>query len=86
MALTSGPGSDVVVPHAGTWIEITDTGARPSLYCVVPHAGTWIEITKTEHILTQVSLVPHAGTWIEIQTGKVLQMHRPGRSPRGNVD
>ena len=34
----------IVVPHAGTWIEIqrlTDTAQETS---VVPHAGTWIEI------------------------------------------
>ena len=34
----------MVVPHAGTWIEITITKVPRSEMRVVPHAGTWIEI------------------------------------------
>ena len=34
----------MVVPHAGTWIEILYILSTPYLYIVVPHAGTWIEI------------------------------------------
>ena len=33
-----------VVPHAGTWIEITLYFCNTDRYRVVPHAGTWIEI------------------------------------------
>ena len=34
----------LVVPHAGTWIEI-DISVTPVCFpVVVPHAGTWIEI------------------------------------------
>ena len=35
----------LVVPHAGTWIEIKDKQQRAEDFTpVVPHAGTWIEI------------------------------------------
>ena len=33
-----------VVPHAGTWIEITCKQGWNIVVRVVPHAGTWIEI------------------------------------------
>ena len=33
-----------VVPHAGTWIEITIWNGHSREVLVVPHAGTWIEI------------------------------------------
>ena len=37
----------IVVPHAGTWIEIfVKLQQRLVGAIVVPHAGTWIEITK----------------------------------------
>ena len=34
----------MVVPHAGTWIEIKVLSTLESSLLVVPHAGTWIEI------------------------------------------
>ena len=34
----------IVVPHAGTWIEISLNIANAFCVSVVPHAGTWIEI------------------------------------------
>ncbi len=34
----------IVVPHAGTWIEIESIHALLFPDWVVPHAGTWIEI------------------------------------------
>ena len=34
----------LVVPHAGTWIEIAQEIDLPEQKTVVPHAGTWIEI------------------------------------------
>ena len=36
----------VVVPHAGTWIEIVITQCKANKRKVVPHAGTWIEIRR----------------------------------------
>ena len=33
-----------VVPHAGTWIEITWERIGDAVGMVVPHAGTWIEM------------------------------------------
>ena len=35
-----------VVPHAGTWIEISSEVIFVATIAVVPHAGTWIEITQ----------------------------------------
>ena len=35
----------LVVPHAGTWIEIEYKGLDTKVVWVVPHAGTWIEIS-----------------------------------------
>ena len=56
-----------VVPHAGTWIEmsehLTKTLRKRS---VVPHAGTWIEIGRVQTREDRRDVVPHAGTWIEI--------------------
>ena len=57
-----------VVPHAGTWIEITVTKAWGIETYVVPHAGTWIEIAWPAESVISFSVVPHAGTWIEIFT------------------
>ena len=34
----------VVVPHAGTWIEIMTVEFATRKAAVVPHAGTWIEM------------------------------------------
>ena len=35
---------NLVVPHAGTWIEMHMVSPLLSGTSVVPHAGTWIEI------------------------------------------
>ena len=56
-----------VVPHAGTWIEISETTAHVNFDYVVPHAGTWIEIPDEFEIAKADNVVPHAGTWIEIE-------------------
>ena len=37
---------NMVVPHAGTWIEINSQYISVRKILVVPHAGTWIEITE----------------------------------------
>ena len=58
--------ADIVVPHAGTWIEIKASALDVTLLTVVPHAGTWIEITGVADNTATVVVVPHAGTWIEI--------------------
>ena len=35
----------LVAPHAGAWIETTDTGTYHAIGTVAPHAGAWIETT-----------------------------------------
>ena len=56
----------MVVPHAGTWIEIPGAGRQNPEKTVVPHAGTWIEIDWLWLLIRHTIVVPHAGTWIEI--------------------
>ena len=56
----------LVVPHAGTWIEIAQNETQAPEEKVVPHAGTWIEIEKAGTGSAATVVVPHAGTWIEM--------------------
>ena len=42
----SGKQSCIVVPHVGTWIEITSLAKNMISSNVVPHVGTWIEISE----------------------------------------
>ena len=79
------PEKYVVVPHAGTWIEMEKETSIGYPTSVVPHAGTWIEIRATYEV-TKSNVVPHAGTWIEIVYLKLLLQVCRSRSPRGNVD
>ena len=37
-----------VVPHEGTWIEMSFVRSHPGVYRVVPHEGTWIEMLVTQ--------------------------------------
>ena len=76
----------LVVPHAGTWIEIVWNGNQYWKCFVVPHAGTWIEIMTKWKRNSEKLVVPHAGTWIEIDSQLYKQAGNGGRSPRGNVD
>ena len=77
---------ELVVPHAGTWIEISDSFSQSMRIPVVPHAGTWIEICSPPHQGIFHPVVPHAGTWIEIIITFEYQKALKRRSPRGNVD
>ena len=38
--------SIIVVPHEGTWIEISNSALTDSGAAVVPHEGTWIEMAN----------------------------------------
>ena len=79
--------SRVVVPHAGTWIEMYALGVLAGSITVVPHAGTWIEIQTCEDLAgAEALVVPHAGTWIEISSSPATTCRLIRRSPRGNVD
>ena len=48
----------MVVPHAGTWIEIEKIFDDPQLTAVVPHAGTWIEIRKFHVQISKITSFP----------------------------
>ena len=76
----------VVVPLAGTWIEILQSASRQICFTVVPLAGTWIEIAMVIGITIIIIDVPIAGTWIEIPVCMVLSNKLYGRPPRGDVD
>ena len=75
-----------VVPHAGTWIEISLYFDAANPVAVVPHAGTWIEIPISADLGIYLRVVPHAGTWIEIERSENIYNLSISRSPRGNVD
>ena len=55
-----------VVPHVGTWIEISIVLVEHVHINVVPHVGTWIEIFPPVVPVPVPMVVPHVGTWIEI--------------------
>ena len=76
----------MVVPHAGTWIEIYSIKLNIDPISVVPHAGTWIEIMVAILCGITAVVVPHAGTWIEIKLVRPMASLYSCRSPRGNVD
>ena len=75
-----------VVPHEGTWIEITlhySDDTQP--LWVVPHEGTWIEIVAYLQASTKWLSFPtreRGLKWVRYELNPVY----PGRSPRGNVD
>ena len=48
----------LVVPHAGTWIEIHIGKLLYSICAVVPHAGTWIEIVNKVENSRELSSFP----------------------------
>ena len=61
----------LVVPHAGTWIEIMLEVTKVLAIVVVPHAGTWIEMPTVWGWSISFRVVPHAGTWIEIDKNAI---------------
>ena len=48
----------MVVPHAGTWIEISKVPFTDVSALVVPHAGTWIEILLSEYTYIHTQSFP----------------------------
>ena len=74
-----------VVPHAGTWIEITPTTVTRKVNPVVPHAGTWIEISRYFTPFNANGSFPTRERGLKLH--KIHRRFRhAGRSPRGNVD
>ena len=54
-----------VTPHAGVWIETTESFCSVLLSLVTPHAGVWIETIQFQRHWHQKYVTPHAGVWIE---------------------
>ena len=50
--------TEIVVPHEGTWIEITEAGDLWAKDLVVPHEGTWIEINLDVEALARLVSFP----------------------------
>ena len=74
-----------VVPHAGTWIEITENKTALETAKVVPHAGTWIEIENAKISRIKTTSFPTRERGLKLRFAIVSDCpHR--RSPRGNVD
>ena len=58
---------DIVAPHVGAWIEISERDPLPESCKVAPHVGAWIEIITIGDKIYKTSLVaPHVGAWIEM--------------------
>ena len=76
---------NIVVPHAGTWIEIGFTSVLSGMGTVVPHAGTWIEIQRPQRLPAVSESFPTRERGL-----KFVPLRRSAawasRSPRGNVD
>ena len=67
-----------VVPHRGTWIEISSGISPLESIRVVPHRGAWIEIHNYSKMRYWRKVVPHRGAWIEIH----LELHSFHRCTR----
>ena len=74
-----------VVPHAGTWIEISSSFEAAVSCSVVPHAGTWIEIHQPSDNGLALPSFPTRERGLKlVALWEELKLLR--RSPRGNVD
>ena len=61
---------DVVVPHAGTWIEIFHVLAMYTAPMSFPTRERGLKSDVVVAIDALAAVVPHAGTWIEINIQK----------------
>ena len=76
----------IVVPHAGTWIEMSFEFCDILSCKVAPHAGTWIEINiQKEYNNTVRRSFPTRERGLK-SLNKIEYLEARGRSPRGNVD
>ena len=75
-----------VVPHAGTWIEISDPLPLPASSMSFPTRERGLKLILQELAFINETVVPHAGTWIEMQERYEELIALESRSPRGNVD
>ena len=80
-------GSGSVVPHAGTWIEITFSILFQFLpFSSFPTRERGLKCYRLNQGRAFIKVVPHAGTWIEMRLHKADRLRQCCRSPRGNVD
>jgi len=75
-----------VAPHAGAWIETSNTLSIDVWQRVAPHAGAWIETATTGRHRNKIPVAPHAGAWIETRSNRSRFCPSVGRTPRGCVD
>ena len=77
----------IVVPHAGTWIEIEYINEKVEyIKKSFPTRERGLKFRKRMPEIVKNLVVPHAGTWIEIKLGDFISALVTRRSPRGNVD
>ena len=50
------PGSLLVAPHVGAWIEIINNVHTMDFSVVAPHVGAWIEMDSSRLVLTKLLL------------------------------
>ena len=78
---------DIVAPHVGAWIEISERDPLPESCKVAPHVGAWIEIITIGDKIYKTSLVaPHVGAWIEMCRCNRIAAPCGSRTPCGCVD
>ena len=58
----------IVVPHAGTWIEMNLDFLCPDVNMSFPTRERGLKLKDYKELLDSGIVVPHAGTWIEIDT------------------
>ena len=56
-----------VVPHAGTWIEITAMYQLSQALASFPTRERGLKLKQKDYVLESSGVVPHARTWIEIK-------------------
>ena len=75
----------MVVPHAGTWIEIHLLIVFVGIISSFPTRERGLKLLPKGSLFLSHKVVPHAGTWIEI-VQQYTNRNASCRSPRGNVD
>ena len=60
-----GANTASVAPHAGAWIETTDTDVVSSIVTSHPTRVRGLKHDETDHAKKGAHVAPHAGAWIE---------------------
>ena len=67
----------MVVPHAGTWIEMLTTSCPVLTSSSFPTRERGLKFASGWIASSHMSVVPHAGTWIEISLPDTYRLNQP---------